>query len=191
MAKPKQLLPGPGIERAIRQVRDERVILDSDLAKIYGVETRVLKQAVRRNRAKFPPDFLFELTLAEATSLRGNDPVDGKRSRSQIVTLKRGANVKHRPFAFTEHGAIMAANILNSPQAVQMSVFVVRAFVRVALTTRVSWRANSPRSRPSSRDASTRTSRRSSTCCNASWRCSSRRPPRPNRRAARWAFIRR
>ena len=136
MAKPKQLLPGPGIERAIRQVRDERVILDSDLAKIYGVETRVLKQAVRRNRAKFPPDFLFELTLAEATSLRGNDPVDGKRSRSQIVTLKRGANVKHRPFAFTEHGAIMAANILNSPQAVQMSVFVVRAFVkmRAALT---------------------------------------------------------
>jgi hypothetical protein len=131
MGKPKKPAPVPGIERAIRQVRDERVILDSDLAKIYGVETRVLKQAVRRNRTKFPPDFLFELTLAEAADLQGTGPAAGDRSRSQIVTLKRGGNVKHRPFAFTEHGAIMAANILNSPQAVQMSVFVVRAFVKM------------------------------------------------------------
>ncbi|MDI1249774.1 MAG: ORF6N domain-containing protein [Lacunisphaera sp.] len=111
------------IESVIHTIRSDRVILDADLAKIYGVETRVLNQAVRRNREKFPPDFLLELTAVEAEILR--------RSRSQIVTLKRGGNVKFAPFAFTEHGAIMAANILNSPQAVQMSVFVVRAFVKM------------------------------------------------------------
>lgn len=97
--------------------------MDADLARLYGVETRILNQAVRRNREKFPADFLLELSGAEAEALR--------RSRSQIVTLKRGQNIKFSPFAFTEHGAIMAANILNSPQAVQMSVFVVRAFVKM------------------------------------------------------------
>ncbi len=104
------------LEPIIHTIRGERVILDSDLARLYGVETRVLNQAVRRNRTKFPPDFLLELTLDEAEQFR--------RLRSQIVTLKRGQHVKHRPFAFTEHGALMAANLLNSPQAVQMSVFV-------------------------------------------------------------------
>lgn len=115
--------PLESLDGLIHTIRGERVILDADLARLYGVETRVLKQAVRRNRTKFPPDFLFELTPAEAEQLR--------RSRSQFVILKRGENVKHRPFAFTEHGALMAANLLNSPQAVQMSVFVVRAFVRM------------------------------------------------------------
>jgi hypothetical protein len=119
------------IDAVIRTVRGERVILDSDLAKIYGVETRVLKQAVRRNREKFPPDFLFELTMPEATNLQRSGPSADPNSRSQNVTLKQGENVKHLPFAFTEHGAIMAANILNSPQAVQMSVFVVRAFIKM------------------------------------------------------------
>lgn len=115
--------PLESLESIIHTIRGERVILDADLAFLYGTETKVLNQAVRRNRAKFPPDFLFQLTLAEAEQLR--------RSRSQSVTLKRGANVKHAPFAFTEHGALMAANLLNSPQAVQMSVFVVRAFVKM------------------------------------------------------------
>ena len=118
---PKKSSALAAIEGVIHVIRGERVILDADLAKLYGVETRALNQAVRRNHAKFPPDFLLELTGAEAEALR--------RSRSQIVTLKRGGNVKHLPFAFTEHGAIMAANILNSPQAVQMSVFVVRALL--------------------------------------------------------------
>lgn len=113
----------PSVENVIHVVRGERIILDADLAKLYGVETRVLNQAVRRNRNKFPPDFLLELTSVESEALR--------RSRSQIVILKRGKNVKFSPFAFTEHGAIMAATILNSPQAVQMSVFVVRAFVKM------------------------------------------------------------
>ena len=115
--------PLASVESVIHTVRGERAILDADLAKLYGVPTKALNQAVRRNREKFPPDFLLELTHVEAESLR--------RSRSQIVTLKRGGNVKFAPFAFTEHGAIMAANILNSPQAVQMSVFVVRAFVKM------------------------------------------------------------
>jgi phage regulator Rha-like protein len=116
------------IESLILTIRTERVILDSDLAALYGVETRVLNQAVKRNIDKFPDDFMFRLTRDEAQQWR--------RSRSQSVILKRGSNIKYVPFAFTEHGAIMAANVLNSPRAVQMSVFVVRAFVRmrVALT---------------------------------------------------------
>jgi hypothetical protein len=108
------------------------VIVDADLARIYGVETRVLKQAVRRNREKFPSDFLIELSSTEAAAKSQPTPDSADPdSRSQIVILKRGGNVKHVPFAFTEHGAIMAANILKSPQAVQMSVFVVRAFVKM------------------------------------------------------------
>ncbi len=111
------------IETVIRTLRGERVILDTDLARIYGVETRVLNQAVKRNFKKFPADFMFRLTRSDAESLA--------RSRSQSVTLKRGQNIKYSPYAFTEHGAIMAANVLNSQRAVQMSVFVVRAFVRL------------------------------------------------------------
>jgi len=124
MSRPrKSPAPLTAVEGVIHTIRGERVILDADLAKLYGVPTKALNQAVRRNRDKFPPDFIFELTGVEAELLR--------RSRSQIVTLKRGGNVKFAPFAFTEHGAIMAANILNSPQAVQMSVFVVRAFIKM------------------------------------------------------------
>lgn len=119
------------IESVIHTVRGERVILDADLAKIYGVETRVLNQAVRRNREKFPPDFLLELTSAETANLQHLRRQGDTILRSQIVILKQGQHLKYQPFAFTEHGAIMAANILNSPQAVSMSVFVVRAFVKM------------------------------------------------------------
>lgn len=111
------------LESAILTVRGERVIFAADLAQIYGVQTRVLNQAVKRNMEKFPDDFMFRLTRREAEEIA--------RSRSQSVILKRGQNVKYLPYAFTEHGAIMAANVLNSPRAVQMSVFVVRAFVRL------------------------------------------------------------
>jgi phage regulator Rha-like protein len=104
-------------------VRGETVILAADLAQIYGVETRALNQAVKRNMEKFPDDFILRLTRREAGEIA--------RSRSQSVILKRGQNVKYLPHAFTEHGAIMAANVLNSARAVQMSVFVVRAFVRL------------------------------------------------------------
>jgi phage regulator Rha-like protein len=110
------------VEPLLREVRGERVILDADLARLYGVPTKRLNEQVRRNVDRFPPDFLFRLTEDEAGSLR-----------SQIATLKtgRGQHRKYLPYAFTEHGAIMAANVLNSPQAVQMSVFVVRAFLKM------------------------------------------------------------
>jgi hypothetical protein len=111
------------IESVIVVARGHRVILAADLARIYGVETRVLNQAVKRNHEKFPGDFIFRLTRDEAETL--------SRSRSQSVILKRGQNIKFLPHAFTEHGALMAANVLNSPHAVQMSVFVIRAFVRL------------------------------------------------------------
>ena len=111
------------IESVIVVARGHRVIVAADLARIYGVETRVLNQAVKRNLEKFPGDFMFRLTRDEAETV--------SRSRSQSVILKRGQNIKFLPYVFTEHGAIMAANILNSPHAVQMSVFVIRAFVRL------------------------------------------------------------
>jgi hypothetical protein len=111
------------IDRLILAIRDQRVILSSDLAEIYGVETRALNQAVKRHQNRFPADFAFRLTRKEAE--------DAWRSRSQSVILKRGQNPKYLPFAFTEHGAIMAATVLNSPRAVQMSIFVVRAFLRI------------------------------------------------------------
>ena len=111
------------IESVIIVIRGQRAILASDLAEIYGVETRVLNQAVKRNRERFPEDFLFRLTRREAETIAA--------SRSQFVTLKRGQNIKYLPYAFTEYGAIMAANVLNSGHAMRMSVFVVRAFVRL------------------------------------------------------------
>jgi phage regulator Rha-like protein len=116
------------IHSLIVEVRGQKAILDFDLARIYGVLTKRLNEQVKRNARRFPPDFLFRLTAQEA--------VDCSRSRSQIATLKRGQNIKYLPYAFTEHGAIMAANILNSSRAVDMSVFVVRAYLkmRAALT---------------------------------------------------------
>src|SRR5271168_2291547 len=105
----------------IHTIRSQRVILASDLAKLYGVRTLRLNEAVKRNKVRFPSDFLFQLTRIEAL----------EHSRSQIAMLNaQGANIKHLPYASTEHGAIMAANVLNSPQAVAMGVFIVRAFIQ-------------------------------------------------------------
>src|SRR5205823_5241826 len=118
--KPATLEP---VEPLIQIVRGERVILDADIARIYGVPTKRLNEQVRRNLEKFPSDFMFQLKGREANQML--------RSRSQFATLKRGQNIKYLPYVFTEHGAIMAATVLNSPQAVQMSVFVVRAFVKM------------------------------------------------------------
>lgn len=111
------------IEPLIITVRNMKVIIDRDLANIYGVETRRLNEQVKRNPDRFPEDFVFQLTKKEAEFWL--------RSRSQIATLKRGGNIKYLPYAFTEHGAIMTANVLNSSKAVKMSVFVVRAFVKM------------------------------------------------------------
>lgn len=120
---PKAVAVSTEIESLIRTVRGRKVLVDADLARIYGVPTKALNQAVRRNADKFPEDFRFRLTANEADRL--------DRSRSQFVTLKRGQNIKYMPYAFTEHGAIMAANVLNSPAAVRLSVYVVRAFVQM------------------------------------------------------------
>jgi hypothetical protein len=111
------------VASSIRTIRGQKVILDVDLATIYGVPTKRLNEQAKRNPERFPPDFMFRLSLDEAEQTRG--------SGSQIATLKRGQNIKYLPYAFTEHGAIMAANVLNSPQSIQMSVHVVRAFVQL------------------------------------------------------------
>jgi len=112
-------VPTEIIAERIVIVRDQKVILDSDLAALYGVETRRLNEQVRRNRARFPEDFIFELTAEEFANLK-----------SQFATSSWGGRRK-LPLAFTEHGAIMAATVLNTPRAVEVSVYVVRAFVRL------------------------------------------------------------
>jgi len=104
-------------------LRDRHVILDADLARLYGVPTKRLNEQVRRNPGRFPPDFAFTLSADEWAALR-----------SQSATLNargRGQHRKYPPTAFTEHGALMAANILKSPRAVAMSVYVIRAFVKM------------------------------------------------------------
>jgi hypothetical protein len=121
-AKRSALVPVHDITRAILVLRGQRVLLDAELAGLYGVTTKALNQAVKRNAERFPEDFMFRLTPAETEAL----------NRSQIVT----GSQKHRdprfpPYVFTEHGAIMAAAVLNSPRAVEMSVYVVRAFVQL------------------------------------------------------------
>jgi hypothetical protein len=110
------------IARSILVLRGQRVLLDTELADLYGVTTKRFNEQVRRNRERFPADFMFQLTAEEAEALR-----------SQIATSKavgRGGR-RYLPYAFTEHGAIMAATVLNSPRAVEMSVYVVRAFVKL------------------------------------------------------------
>ena len=116
-------LPTDNILPLIHTIRGQRVILASDLAKLYGVETKQLNQQIKRNLKRFPSDFVFQLTALEAD--------ESKALRSQIVTLKPGQHQKYLPYAFTEHGALMLANVLNSERAAQTSVQVVRAFVRL------------------------------------------------------------
>ncbi len=113
---PAKIPPGDMIVR----VRGHAVILDADLAALYGVAVKRLNEQVRRNLDRFPDPFAFRLTDTEWQSLR-----------SQTATLKRGQHRKYLPLAFTEHGAIMVATVLNSPQAIQMSVAVVTAFVKL------------------------------------------------------------
>ncbi|HMZ02450.1 MAG TPA: ORF6N domain-containing protein, partial [Burkholderiaceae bacterium] len=123
-AIPEPLAP-ESITLRIASVRGQRVIVDADLATLYEVETKRLNEAVRRHLARFPADFMFQLTAEEWLALR-----------SQFATLNdapagRGRHRKYLPYAFTEHGALMAATLLNSPRAVEVSIYVVRAFVRL------------------------------------------------------------
>jgi hypothetical protein len=139
MKKRAPALSSDSLESRILTLRGQKVILDSDLAALYGVTTKRLNEQVKRNAKRFPSDFMFRLTMAEASQLKSihsvafaADDQPLPPNRSQIAT---GSN-RHRdprllPYAFTENGAVMAANVLNSEQAVRMSVFVVRAFVRM------------------------------------------------------------
>ena len=120
-----KVIVGPvNIDSVIYLIRSERIILDTDLAKLYGIQTFRLNEAVKRNRNRFPDDFMFQLTRKEYEVLT-----------SQIAISKKGRGGRRTlPYAFTEHGAVMAANILNSERAVQMSIFVVRAFIKMRQT---------------------------------------------------------
>jgi hypothetical protein len=119
--KSESLIPIEQIDRMIRTIRGVRVMLDRDLAQIYGVPTFRFNEAIKRNRHRFPKDFMFQLSRPEFDSLT-----------SQIAMSKTGRGGRRTlPYAFTEHGALQAANVLRSPRAVQMSVYVIRAFVKM------------------------------------------------------------
>ncbi len=107
----------------IYYVRNQKVMLDRDLAKLYGVETKQLKRQVNRNIGRFPEDFMFELTKVEFDVLR-----------SQFGTLKRGEHSKFLPYAFTEHGVLMLSSVLNSPKAIQTNILIMRVFARIRKT---------------------------------------------------------
>jgi len=120
MARPNTVVRVGKIQRRILLIRGEKVILDADLAEAYGVPTKALNQAIRRNRDRFPEDFMFQLTKAEKLEVVTNCDHLRQLKFSHV-----------NPHVFTEHGAIMAASVLNSPKAVEVSVFVVRAFVQL------------------------------------------------------------
>ena len=150
MPSRKDAFVDKSLEPLILVIRNQRVILDADLARLYGVTTKAFNQAVKRNADRFPEDFAFQLTAQEVAQLRSHaatssmeliDTQPEGQNRSQIATSSNRSQFvtgsqKHRdprlrPWAFTEHGAVMAANILRSERAIHMSVFVVRAFVRL------------------------------------------------------------
>jgi len=122
MAGEKSLIPVDRIEKAILLMRRQKVMLDANLAELYGVETRVLVQAVKRNLGRFPEDFMFQLSKEEADFLR-----------SQIVTLEkgRGQHSKYLPYAFTEQGVAMLSSVLHSQRAIQVNIEIMRAFIRL------------------------------------------------------------
>lgn len=109
------------IESKIYLIRGQKIMLDFDLAEMYGVLTKALKQSVKRNIERFPEDFMFELSADEVENL----------SRSQFVTLKRGQNIKYHPFAFTEHGVLMLSSVLRSERAVQVNIQIMRVYSKM------------------------------------------------------------
>jgi hypothetical protein len=123
MTDQSAIMPVQPIEHLILVIRGQRVMLDADLAALYGVSTKRLNEQVKRNLDRFPEDFMFQLNSQEVRNLK-----------SQIATSRSHGGRRKLPYAFTEHGAIMAANVLNSPRAVQASVWVVRAFVKLRET---------------------------------------------------------
>jgi hypothetical protein len=140
MAVKNKSIANEPLEPLIFIIRGHRVFLDADLARLYGVNTRVLNQGVRRNSHRFPDDFAFQLTGPEVADLRAQaaasrppiiDPPDGNNRSQPVTGSQKHRDPRFRPWAFTEHGALMVANVLRSDRAVQMSVYVIRAFVRL------------------------------------------------------------
>jgi hypothetical protein len=137
------VIPQEIIEQKIFLIRGKKVMLDRDLAELYGVETRTLNQAVMRNKDRFPADFMFQLNKEESDALRyqfGTLDNDRSRSqfvilnkslRSQIVTSKRGQNIKYLPYVFTEQGVAMLSSVLNSKIAIQVNIQIIRTFTRI------------------------------------------------------------
>ena len=116
-----EIVPQEIIESKIYLLRGRKVMLDKDLAILYGVETKVLNQAVKRNIKRFPDDFMFQLNRDETSEL----------SRSQFVTLKKGQNIKYLPYAFTENGVAMLSSVLNSDRAITVNIQIMRTFTRL------------------------------------------------------------
>ncbi len=133
MMSSTELMIAPDVARLIHSVRDQRVILDTDLARLYGVPTKRLNEQYRRNLDRFPKDFAFQVTPDEWAALRSQIAALAPTPdlRSQNATSSWHGGRRYLPIAFTEHGALMAANILNSPRAVAMSDYVIRAFVKM------------------------------------------------------------
>jgi len=120
MVNKKSLMPVDRIEKAILLIRGQKVMLDADLAELYGVETKVLVQAVKRNLERFPEDFMFQLSQEEFAILR-----------SQIVTSSDWGGRRYRPYAFTEQGVAMLSSVLRSQRAIQVNIEIMRAFIRL------------------------------------------------------------
>ena len=122
------LMPVEIIENKIYLIRGYKVMLDRDLAGLYGVKTKVLNQAVKRNLTRFPGDFMFQLDLEEARKII---VITAKNSRSQSVTLKQGQNIKYLPYVFTEQGIAMLSSVLKSERAIQVNILIMRIFVKI------------------------------------------------------------
>lgn len=128
------LVPSERIERAILLIRGHKIMLDADLAELYGVETGALNRAVKRNTERFPEDFMFQLTPEEAEALRCHFGISniGTGLKSKIATSRRGrGGRRHLPYAFTEQGVAMLSSVLKSHRAVLVNVAIMRAFVRL------------------------------------------------------------
>ncbi len=118
----KPTVPDEVVMNKIYLIRDQKVMIDADLAELYGIETKRLKEQVRRNRERFPDDFMFQLTTAEH-----------QRLRSQFASLNksRGQHAKYLPFAFTEHGVLMLSNVVNSKRAIAVNIQIIRIFIKM------------------------------------------------------------
>lgn len=124
-------LPIERVETVILLIHGENVIIDRELARLYGVSTKVLNQAVRRNLNRFPEDFMFQLTMDEARAWWRESGRARLRSQNVTLELTRGQHIKYRPYAFTEHGILMLSSVLKSERAVQVNIQIMRTFVRL------------------------------------------------------------